>query len=210
MAPNLIIDEIDKFTTKDILSFLKAFTRAPKIPKDLFNKLLNKFVRDIELNMVQKDDLIEFIETYALIVDEMKEQQLDTKLLLSFISKHIHKMYSSKIYKFSLSELTKIYWVYGALDVFSDESSSELVKPLEIILNDLLSVLIAKYKPLSTDGERKDLGINNKDINVIKHYYQKYGNNGWLTNSDQIVRLIDTIVMKYDEKSEQKKKWFAI
>ena len=204
-----ITNDIGNFTTKNMLLFFKAFTSASKIPKELFNKLLNKFVREIEMENISKEELISFLEIYGSMIDNMKGQLLDSKLLLSLISKHIGKMYKAKTYKFDLSELTKLYWVYGVLDVFSDSSCSELVKPLEMILNEILSVLIAEYKPISSESlnnEDKESRFSEKDLNAIKFYYQKYGENGWLSNSSQIIRIIETISIKYSEKKQNIRK----
>ena len=216
LIPQLIINEIDKFNNKEILSFFQAFSYAPQVPKELFNKLINKFIKEVNKDNASKEEIFSFLEIYAIMIDAMraKADDFDSKLLLGLISKHIYKKYLLKSLQFSLSEIAELYWIYGVLDILESSDCKEEVTPLELILNDILTEYIVKHKPLSAeeiyDGVKQELEFDEKNINAIRFYYEKYGDEGALSNSKQIIKTIDSIKKKYDDRPENERKWFVI
>ena len=184
IIPKMIVNEIEKLTVKESLSFFQAFSTAPKIPKDFFNKLMNKLINEIEKDKMSKADIFNFLEIYAIMLTTVKSKGsiFDSKLLMSLISKHIYKKYLAKSYEFSLNDVAELYWVYGVLEIFEDSENKEIVKPLESILNDVLAEYITKYKPLTEaemyDGLKQELEFDEKDIDAIRFYYDKYNDQG--------------------------------
>ena len=78
----------------------------------------------------------------------------------------------------------------------------------------MLAEYIAKHKPLTEaemyDGLKQELEFDEKDIDAIRFYYDKYKDQGWLTNYSKIIKLIDSIKKKYDDRPEGERKWFVI
>lgn len=54
VVPKMMMSEVDKLTIKEQLSFFQAFSAAPKIPKEFFNKLMNKMINEIEKDKMSK------------------------------------------------------------------------------------------------------------------------------------------------------------
>jgi hypothetical protein len=114
---NLLLKEIDKSSSRELLSFFQAFSLAPKFPKDLLNRLLNRFATLIEANRLSNIEFMNFIELYALMVksssDGSSSAEVDSVLLFKIASEYLDKNYSSGTMKFDLREVAELYWIYA-------------------------------------------------------------------------------------------------
>lgn len=184
LIAKLVIDELDKFSTKDLLSFFQAYSNSQTIHKDLFNKMLNTFAKKIEGDKLTKEELFNFLEIYAIMIYRMnsKRDELNSTALLKIVSKHIDKKYQKQEMDFTLSEIAELYWIYGVIGIFEDPSYKDMARPLEAILDDTLGLYLAKHKPLTAadlyEGLKQELELNELDINAVKFYYETFGEAG--------------------------------
>ncbi|CAI2364914.1 unnamed protein product [Moneuplotes crassus] len=214
MIAEKLEEEVEGSSNRELLSFFQAFSNLKNFPKALLNKLLNRFVKMIEHNQMTKQELMNFLEIYAIMLqtDPLKAKELDSELLFAIVSKNIEDNFLKKKFKFSLQEIAVLYWIYATCEIYPGTSEGA-VKSLENILNPMLDLFIEKYKHLSEeekyDGIKQEMDLNDKDADLIIFYYKKCQENGIGENASTIIKTIESIKKKYDDRPENERKWFV-
>jgi hypothetical protein len=212
---DIILKEVDKFSNRELISFFQAFSNTPRIPRNLLNKMLNRFTNLAKNDSLLKKEFLDFLEIYAIMVKGDPEylETVNSGLLLSVASEYISKRHKDGSISFDFHDLTELFWIYDACRMLENPAWDSIVAPLEILLNDLLAELVAKYKPLTDreiyEGGRQEMEFDEEDAEAIIHYYETY-DHGALSNQRQVIKTLKSIWKKYDEKPEREKKWFVI
>lgn len=112
----LLLEEIENSSTRELLSFFQAFSLTPKFPKELLNRLLNRFATLIESNKLTSGEFMNFIELYALMIKNSNKDsnvEIDSSLIIQISSQYLNKNYSEGLMKFDLREVAELYWIYA-------------------------------------------------------------------------------------------------
>ena len=174
---SIVLKEVDDFSNHELLSFFQAYSQAEKFPPELLNKMLNTIASKIENNMFTKDQFMNFLEIYAIMMNnDSGANKVDSELLLSIISNFISKNHKDPNYEFTFDDIAELFWIYGWLDAFNS-SNLKLTKPLYTILDLKLAEFLEKHKPLTAldyyEGEKQDVEFNVKNAETIKYYLEK-------------------------------------
>lgn len=213
MISELLKGEITGADTRELLSFFQAFSRSENFPRELMNKILNEFATLLESNKLDKKQLLEFVEIYTIMIQENGSisSELDSSLLFSIISKNILNNYKSQNFEVSFQQLAMLYWGYMVWGIYPQDSSE--VFALEEILNEKLALYIAKYKRFSEaeryTGSEQELEFDENDAKTIIYYYETCESNGFGKNNKQIIKTLQSIIKKYDDRPEKERKWFV-
>jgi len=215
MISSIILQEIDKFSNRELLSFFQAFSNSFVFPPKLLNKLLNSLVGKIRQEELTKKEFMDFLEIYALLVsgDHSSAKSIDSHLLMTFASEYIQKKHSKGELNLNFQQVVQLYWVYEQGGILEDPTCKKIIKPLEDILNDTLAQLIAKHQPLSEqniyEGDTQEMELDERDADTMLHYYQTFGQEGSLSNANQVIKTIKSLLKKYDDRPEKERKWFV-
>lgn len=112
---DLVLPEVEKMSKHNLFSFFQAFSRTPKFPSELLNKMLNQFVELMDQNKLTKSEFIQFLEIFAIMVDNdtVKQNQVDSVLLIKIASEFIATNLGKSEYLFTFDEVTELYWIFG-------------------------------------------------------------------------------------------------
>lgn len=140
--------------------------------------------------------------------------ELDSGLLMTIVSKYLGRNYKDRNLEFTFHEVAELYWIFSVCEIYPTDPNSEILKPLETILNDLLALLIIKHKPLSEverfDGHEQEMEFREEDADVVIFYYENLEQvGGSHHNHKQIINTIESIRKKYDDRPENERKWFV-